>query len=57
MRKITQSLVLVSGIVLALVACAESNVITFVNSILGARTNRYAGPLELLASIAGRVPH
>ncbi|MGD8446152.1 MAG: aconitase X catalytic domain-containing protein [Desulfobacterales bacterium] len=39
------------------VACAESNVITFVNSILGARTNRYAGPLELLAGIAGRVPY
>jgi predicted aconitase len=32
-------------------------VITFVNSILGARTNRYAGPLELLAGIAGRVPY
>jgi predicted aconitase len=39
------------------VAYAESNVITFVNSILGARTNRYAGPLELLAGIAGRVPY
>jgi predicted aconitase len=39
------------------VAFAESNVITFVNSILGARTNRYAGPLELLAGIAGRVPY
>lgn len=39
------------------VACAESNVIAYVNSILGARTNRYAGPLELLAGIAGRVPY
>ena len=39
------------------VAYAESNVIAFVNSIVGARTNRYAGPLELLAGIAGRVPY
>jgi len=39
------------------VAFAESNVIAYVNSILGARTNRYAGPLELLAGIAGRVPY
>ncbi|WP_068088835.1 aconitase X catalytic domain-containing protein [Polycladidibacter stylochi] len=39
------------------VACAESNVINYVNSIIGARTNRYAGPLELLAGIAGRVPY
>lgn len=39
------------------VAFAESNVIAFSNSILGARTNRYAGPLELLAGIAGRVPY
>lgn len=38
-------------------ACAESNVIAYVNSIIGARTNRYAGPLELLAGIAGRVPY
>ena len=27
------------------------------NSIVGARTNRYAGPLELLCGIAGRVPY
>jgi len=27
------------------------------NSIVGARTNRYAGPLELLCGIAGRVPN
>ncbi len=39
------------------VACAESNVIAYVNSIVGARTNRYAGPLELLAGVAGRVPY
>jgi predicted aconitase len=38
------------------VACAESNVIAFVNSVVGARTNRYAGPLEMLAGITGRVP-
>ncbi len=38
------------------VALAESNVIAFVNSIVGARSNRYAGPLELLCGIAGRVP-
>lgn len=38
-------------------ACAESNVINYVNSIIGARTNRYAGPLELLCGIAGRVPY
>lgn len=39
------------------VAFAESNVIAFMNSIVGARTNRYAGPLELLCGIAGRVPN
>lgn len=41
----------------AQVAYAESNVIAFMNSIVGARTNRYAGPLELLCGIAGRVPY
>ncbi len=41
----------------AQVAYAESNVISFMNSIVGARTNRYAGPLELLCGIAGRVPN
>ncbi len=40
----------------AQVAFAESNVISYMNSIVGARTNRYAGPLELLCGIAGRVP-
>lgn len=39
------------------VAFAESNVIAYTNSILGARTNRYAGPLELLCGIVGRVPY
>lgn len=38
-------------------AAAESNVICYYNSIIGARTNRYAGPLELLCGIAGRVPY
>lgn len=38
-------------------ASAESNVICYYNSIIGARTNRYAGPLELLCGIAGRVPY
>lgn len=41
----------------AQVAYAESNVISFMNSIVGARTNRYAGPLELLCGIAGRAPY
>lgn len=39
------------------VASAESNVICYYNSVIGARTNRYAGPLELLCGIAGRVPY
>lgn len=39
------------------VACSESNVISFVNSVIGARTNRYATPLDLLCAIAGRVPY
>lgn len=39
------------------VAFAESNVIAWTNSILGARTNRYAGPIELLAGIVGKVPY
>lgn len=38
-------------------ASAESNVICYYNSVIGARTNRYAGPLELLCGIAGRVPY
>lgn len=38
-------------------AAAESNVICYYNSVIGARTNRYAGPLELLCGIAGRVPY
>ncbi|NMW85743.1 DUF521 domain-containing protein [Peptoniphilus sp. AGMB00490] len=38
-------------------ASAESNVICYYNSVIGARTNRYAGPLELLCAIAGRVPY
>ncbi len=39
------------------VACAESNVICYYNSVIGARTNRYAGPLELLCAITARAPY
>lgn len=39
------------------IACAESSVIAYYNSVVGARTNRYGGPLELLAGIAGFVPY
>ena len=39
------------------IVSAESNVICYYNSVIGARTNRYAGPLELLGGIAGRVPY
>lgn len=38
------------------VAWAESNATAYVNSILGARTERYAGLLELCAGLTGRVP-
>jgi len=38
-------------------AAAESNVICYYNSVIGARTNRYAGPLELLCGITGRAPY
>lgn len=38
-------------------ACSESNVISFYNSVIGARTNRYSNPLDLLCAIAGRVPY
>ncbi|MBQ8584977.1 MAG: aconitase X catalytic domain-containing protein [Butyricicoccus sp.] len=38
-------------------AAAESNVICYYNSIIGARTNRYAGPLEMLCGITGRAPY
>ncbi|MBN2583113.1 MAG: aconitase X catalytic domain-containing protein [Planctomycetes bacterium] len=34
----------------------ESNAIVYANSVLGARTNRYADYLDLCAAITGRVP-
>lgn len=37
-------------------ACGESNVIAFVNSIIGARTERYPDLLDICAAITGRVP-
>ncbi len=39
------------------VAWAESNAIVFVNSVLGARTDRYGDFTDLCAAIAGRVPY
>jgi predicted aconitase len=38
------------------VAWGESSAISFVNSILGARTNREGGPSALASAIAGRTP-
>ena len=38
------------------VAWAESNAIVFVNSVLGARSERYGDFLDICAAIAGRVP-
>lgn len=38
------------------VAWAESNAIVFVNSVLGARTDRYGDFLDIAAAITGRVP-
>lgn len=38
------------------VAWAESNAITFVNSVLGARTDRYGDFLDIAAAICGRAP-
>ncbi|MDO5115220.1 MAG: aconitase X catalytic domain-containing protein [Synergistaceae bacterium] len=37
-------------------AWGESSAIAFVNSVLGARTNREGGPAALAAAITGRVP-
>jgi predicted aconitase len=39
------------------VAWAESNATAYVNSIIGARTERYAGLLDLCAALTGRVPY
>jgi len=38
------------------IAWAESNAIVYANSVLGARTNRYADFMDICAAIAGRVP-
>ena len=38
------------------VAWGESSAIVFVNSVLGARTNREGGPTALAAALTGRVP-
>lgn len=38
------------------VAWGESSAIAFVNSVLGARTNREGGPSALAAAVTGRVP-
>jgi predicted aconitase len=38
------------------VAWAESNAIAFVNSVLGARTDRYGDFIDLAAAVTGRVP-
>lgn len=38
------------------VAWAESSAISFVNSVIGARTNREGGPSALAASIIGKTP-
>ena len=38
------------------VAWGESSAIAYVNSVIGARTNREGGPAALAAAIAGRVP-
>lgn len=39
------------------VAWGESSAIAFVNSVLGARTNREGGPTALAAALTGRVPN
>jgi predicted aconitase len=38
------------------IAWAESNAIVFVNSVLGARTERYGDFIDICAAITGRVP-
>jgi len=38
------------------VAWGESSAVAFVNSVLGARTNREGGPTALAAAVCGRVP-
>ncbi len=38
------------------IAWGESSAIAFVNSVLGARTNREGGPTALAAAVTGRIP-
>ncbi|MFQ6094990.1 MAG: aconitase X, partial [Candidatus Bathyarchaeia archaeon] len=38
------------------VAWGESNCVSYANSVIGARTNRYSSYMEVCAAIAGRVP-
>ncbi len=38
------------------IAWGESNCVSYVNSVIGARTNRYSSYVELCAAITGRVP-
>jgi len=38
------------------IAWGESNAVCYANSVLGARTNRYADYLDICAAITGRVP-
>lgn len=39
------------------VAWAESNAVVFVNSVLGARTNRYGDFIDIAAALTGRAPY
>ena len=39
------------------IAWGESNAVVYANSVLGARTNRYADYLDICAAITGRVPY
>ncbi len=41
----------------AQVAWGESNAVAFVNSVLGARTNRYGDFLDICCAISGRAPY
>ncbi len=38
------------------IAWGESNAVVYANSVLGARTNRYADYLDICAAVTGRVP-
>ena len=39
------------------IAWGESNAVAYANSVLGARTNRYADYMDVCAAITGRVPY